>query len=76
MDFLFADWLGTPAWFWLAFIGLVALLTAFDPANLTPFAPKGVAEPLALGAALVVWAYSGIESATVPAEVLRVCGLP
>ncbi len=30
MEFLFADWLGTPAWFWLAFIGLVAALTAFD----------------------------------------------
>ncbi len=30
MEFLFADWLGTPAWFWLAFAGLVAALTAFD----------------------------------------------
>lgn len=30
MEFLFADWLGTPAWFWLAFIGLVVVLTAFD----------------------------------------------
>jgi tellurite resistance protein TerC len=30
MDFLFADWLGTPAWFWLAFLGLVIVLTAFD----------------------------------------------
>jgi len=30
MEFLFADWLGTPAWFWLAFIGLVVALTAFD----------------------------------------------
>ena len=30
MEFLFTDWLGTPAWFWLAFIGLVAALTAFD----------------------------------------------
>ena len=30
MDFLFLDWLGTPAWFWLAFAGLVLLLTAFD----------------------------------------------
>src|SRR5262245_57477759 len=42
-------------------------LRAFDPANLTPFAPHG-AGSLAAGAALVVWAYSGIESATVPAE--------
>jgi tellurite resistance protein TerC len=24
------DWLGTPVWFWMAFIGIVAALTAFD----------------------------------------------
>ncbi len=30
MELLFADWLGTPAWFWLAFAGLVLVLTAFD----------------------------------------------
>ena len=30
MEFLFADWLGTPAWFWLAFLALVTALTAFD----------------------------------------------
>ena len=30
MDFLFADWLGTPVWFWLSFIGIVIALTAFD----------------------------------------------
>lgn len=30
MDFLFVDWLGTPVWFWLSFLGLVAALTAFD----------------------------------------------
>ena len=30
MEFLFADWLGTPLWFWLAFAGIVVLLTAFD----------------------------------------------
>ncbi|OYX61271.1 MAG: hypothetical protein B7Y89_13575 [Novosphingobium sp. 32-60-15] len=29
-DWLISDWLGTPAWFWLAFMGLVVLLTAFD----------------------------------------------
>ena len=29
-DLLFADWLGTPAWFWLAFLGIVAALTVFD----------------------------------------------
>ena len=30
MEFLFVDWLGTPAWFWLAFAGIVTALTAFD----------------------------------------------
>ena len=30
MEFLSADWLGTPAWFWLSFIGIVVGLTAFD----------------------------------------------
>ncbi|MBS0476459.1 MAG: TerC family protein [Proteobacteria bacterium] len=30
MDFLTADLLGTPLWFWLAFAGLVLALTAFD----------------------------------------------
>jgi tellurite resistance protein TerC len=30
MDFLFQDFLATPVWFWLAFIGIVMALTAFD----------------------------------------------
>jgi tellurite resistance protein TerC len=30
MEWLTLDWLGTPAWFWLAFIGIVGALTAFD----------------------------------------------
>ena len=30
MEILFADWLGTPVWFWLAFLALVVALTAFD----------------------------------------------
>jgi tellurite resistance protein TerC len=30
MEFLFASFLGTPVWFWLAFLGLVVALTAFD----------------------------------------------
>jgi basic amino acid/polyamine antiporter, APA family len=42
-------------------------LTHFDAANLKPFAPNGWGT-LGAGAALVVWAYSGVESATVPAE--------
>ena len=30
MEFLFTDWLGTPAWFWLSFGAIVIGLTAFD----------------------------------------------
>lgn len=45
-------------------------LGAFDAAHLVPFAPKGYGS-IAAGAALVVWAYSGIESATVAAEEVR-----
>ncbi|EDL50480.1 TerC family protein [Erythrobacter sp. SD-21] len=30
MDFLFTDWLGTPVWFWGAFLAIVTVLTAFD----------------------------------------------
>jgi len=48
----------------------VAALFAFDASNLRPFAPHGWGS-LASGAALVVWAYSGVESATVPAEEVR-----
>lgn len=55
----------------LAVVSLVAL-AYFDPANLTPFAPRGAGFPtLAAGAALVVWGYAGVESATVPAEEVR-----
>ncbi len=30
MEFLLTDWLGTPVWFWLSFLALVVMLTAFD----------------------------------------------
>jgi tellurite resistance protein TerC len=30
MEFFLMDWLGTPVWFWLSFIGIVITLTAFD----------------------------------------------
>ncbi|MFC3100131.1 TerC family protein [Altererythrobacter lauratis] len=30
MAFLTTDWLGTPVWFWAAFLAIVILLTAFD----------------------------------------------
>jgi tellurite resistance protein TerC len=65
MEFLFADWLGTPVWFWLAFIGLVAALTAFDLGILhKEDREMGIAESLKLSAfyisialAFGVWVY-------------------
>lgn len=51
MEFLFADWLGTPAWFWLAFLGLVVALTAFDLGILhKEDREMGIAESLKLSA--------------------------
>ena len=71
MEFLTADWLGTPVWFWLAFIGLVALLTAFDLGLLhTEDREMGVAESLKLSAFYIavalafgawVWAEKGAD---------------
>jgi APA family basic amino acid/polyamine antiporter len=43
---------------------------AIDTANYQPFAPRGWGS-LATGTALIVWAYSGVETATVPAEEVR-----
>ncbi|HET9424132.1 MAG TPA: APC family permease [Gemmatimonadaceae bacterium] len=43
---------------------------AIDVANYQPFAPEGWAS-LATGTALIVWAYSGVETATVPAEEVK-----
>ncbi|HET7230611.1 MAG TPA: APC family permease [Longimicrobium sp.] len=50
----------------MLFVSL-AMLPHARAAHFTPFAPHGWGA-LAVGAALVVWAYSGVESATVPAE--------
>ena len=59
---------------WLMFLTVVPLvlgsliaLPQVRMANLTPFAPNGWGA-LAPACALVVWAYSGVESATVPAD--------
>ncbi len=30
MDWLFVDWLGTPLWLWLSFLGIVAMMLAID----------------------------------------------
>ncbi len=61
----------------IMFLGLVPLVTIgilgllhFDAANLQPFNPNGWAS-LPAAMALIVWAYSGVESATVPAEEVR-----
>lgn len=51
----------------LAVIGIAGLFF-FNPANFTPFAPNGVWNGLNAGAALTLWAFIGLESATIPAE--------
>lgn len=48
-------------------IGSLVALPQVRMANLTPFAPNGFGA-LAPACALVVWAFSGVESATVPAD--------
>lgn len=51
MEFLMMDWLGTPVWFWLAFIGIVITLTAFDLGILHKEDKEmGIAESLKLSA--------------------------
>ncbi len=51
MEFLTADWLGTPVWFWLSFLGLVVALTAFDLGILhKEDREMGIAESLKLSA--------------------------
>lgn len=72
MEFLFADWLGTPAWFWLSFITLVIALTAFDLGILNKENKEmGIGESLKLSALYIgiamafgawVWAAKGGEA--------------
>ena len=51
MEFLMADWLGTPVWFWMTFIGIVIALTAFDLGILhKEDREMGIAESLKLSA--------------------------
>ena len=57
MEFLFADWLGTPAWFWLAFAGIVIALTAFDLGFLNKEDKEmGIGESLKLSAFYIAMA--------------------
>jgi tellurite resistance protein TerC len=72
VEFLFADWLGTPAWFWLAFVGLVVALTAFDLGILNKEDREmGIAESLKLSVFYIsiallfggwIWYARGAES--------------
>jgi tellurite resistance protein TerC len=65
MDFLFQDFLATPVWFWLAFIGIVIGLTAFDLGFLhKEDREMGIAESvklsifyIAIAMAFGVWVY-------------------
>ena len=51
MEFLTMDWLGTPIWFWLAFLSIVVALTAFDLGILHKEDKEmGIAESLKLSA--------------------------
>ena len=71
MEFLHYDWLGTPAWFWLAFLGMVALLTALDLGLLhKEDREMGIGESLKLSAFYIsiallfgiwVWAAKGAD---------------
>ena len=50
-EFLLAEWLGTPLWFWAAFLAIVAILTAFDLGILHKEDRElGIAESLKLSA--------------------------
>ncbi|MCL6250110.1 TerC family protein [Altererythrobacter sp. KTW20L] len=74
MEFLAADWLGTPLWFWGAFLGIVIALTAFDLGVLNREDKEmGIAESLRLTAFYIavamlfgvwVWFERGATSAT------------
>ena len=51
MEFLMMDWLGTPVWFWMAFLAIVVALTAFDLGVLHKEDKEmGIAESLKLSA--------------------------
>ncbi|MBF7010397.1 TerC family protein [Novosphingobium resinovorum] len=73
MEFLFADWLGTPAWFWLSFAAVVLLLTAFDLGVLHKDDKEmGIAESLKLsvfyiGIAMIFGAWTWWAKGSAPA---------
>ncbi len=49
---------------------LLVALRMFEPAHLVPFTPNGVGA-IGTGVALIIWGFSGAESATVSAEEIR-----
>ncbi len=71
MEFFTSDWLGTPVWFWFAFLAIVAALTAFDLGFLhKEDREMGIGESLKLSAFYIgvamlfgawVWAAKGAE---------------
>jgi tellurite resistance protein TerC len=71
MEFFMMDWLGTPVWFWLSFLGIVIVLTAFDLGFLHKEDKEmGIAESLKLSAFYIsiamafgvwVWMAKGAE---------------
>jgi tellurite resistance protein TerC len=71
LGFLLVDWLGKPAWMWLAFIGIVVALLAFDLGVLHRESREiGVREGLVMSALYIglglifgawVWWYLGVE---------------
>lgn len=71
MEFFYTDWLGTPVWFWMSFIGIVITLTAFDLGFLHKEDKEiGISESLklsgfyisiALAFGLWIWAAKGAD---------------
>lgn len=51
----------------LLLVGAIGIFF-FNPANFTPFAPQGFWNGINAGTALTLWAFIGLESATVPAD--------
>ena len=54
----------------LAIIGLIGIFFIHGE-NFVPFAPHGVLNGLTAGATLTLWAFIGLESATIPAEEIK-----
>jgi APA family basic amino acid/polyamine antiporter len=54
----------------LAVIGLIGLFF-IDGGNYTPFSPHGEGSAISAAAVLALWAFIGLESATVPAEEVK-----